>query len=424
MKKILIIFLTFFTGVYAQVEQTKSQNPYTIGPGFNIDVANYKGTTEGKTRVDVFIQVPYENLSFIKSNNTYSAGYTVILTYYTENKEEIIYESLWNEKVEVDNFRSTENKQGHNLSYRKSELTPGKYFLKCVVEDLNSKLNVVSESIANIKEFEDPVELSDIVLVAKRIKKEDGENIIPNVANVVSTGFQNLDFFYEVYSDKQKSIFIEYSIEDKNKERTYTNVVLYDISEGNNLINNVIENPSISLGDYYLFIKLSDEDDNELASVRKRISSKLVGFPEIIKDLDIAVKQMQYIASNDELNYIEDADSYSEKLTRFKEYWKAKDPSPNTVENEVLSEYYRRVAYASKNFESYYDGWRTDMGMIYITLGPPNQVDRHPFDYDSKPYEVWDYYQLNRRFVFVDQTGFGDYRLIDPDYGEWNRYRY
>jgi len=54
------------------------------------------------------------------------------------------------------------------------------------------------------------------------------------------------------------------------------------------------------------------------------------------------------------------------------------------------------------------------MGMIYILFGPPNSVDRHPFDIDSKPYEVWYYYQKDRQFMFVDETGFGDYRLMNP----------
>ena len=100
-----------------------------------------------------------------------------------------------------------------------------------------------------------------------------------------------------------------------------------------------------------------------------------------------------------------------------------KDPSPKTDVNEVLIEYYRRIAYANDHFESYYDGWRTDMGMIYVTLGPPNYVERHPFEYDSKPYEIWSYYDINREFIFVDQTGFGDYRLYQPVYGDWYRYR-
>jgi len=69
-------------------------------------------------------------------------------------------------------------------------------------------------------------------------------------------------------------------------------------------------------------------------------------------------------------------------------------------------------------------GWRSDRGMVYTILGTPNNIDRHPFEYDSKPYEVWEYYDLNRSFVFLDQTGFGDYRLITPLTGDMYRYRY
>jgi hypothetical protein len=79
-----------------------------------------------------------------------------------------------------------------------------------------------------------------------------------------------------------------------------------------------------------------------------------------------------------------------------------------------MEQYYARVEYANKHFSHFQEGWRTDMGMVYITFGPPNNVERHPFDIDSKPYEIWAYYDLNYQFVFVDQTGFGDYRLITP----------
>ncbi|MDP3581631.1 MAG: GWxTD domain-containing protein, partial [Ignavibacteria bacterium] len=64
-----------------------------------------------------------------------------------------------------------------------------------------------------------------------------------------------------------------------------------------------------------------------------------------------------------------------------------------------------------------------DMGMIYITFGPPSNVERHPLDSDAKPYEIWDYYEINRSFTFVDETGFGNYRLINPDFSRWPGYR-
>ena len=54
------------------------------------------------------------------------------------------------------------------------------------------------------------------------------------------------------------------------------------------------------------------------------------------------------------------------------------------------------------------------MGMVFIVLGMPDNIDRHPFDPDSKPYEIWQYYNLNRSFGFKDTTGFGDYRLMNP----------
>ncbi|MFC1548292.1 GWxTD domain-containing protein, partial [Candidatus Neomarinimicrobiota bacterium] len=84
--------------------------------------------------------------------------------------------------------------------------------------------------------------------------------------------------------------------------------------------------------------------------------------------------------------------------------------------NEVMDEYYRRVAYSDTHFKSYQAGWETDLGMVYIIYGPPDDIERYPFELDSKPYQIWYYYEQHWRFVFVDQNMFGDYRLITPLY--------
>ena len=60
--------------------------------------------------------------------------------------------------------------------------------------------------------------------------------------------------------------------------------------------------------------------------------------------------------------------------------------------------------------------WQLDYyQLILIKFGFPDDVERHPFDINSVPYEIWRYYTLQRIFVFVDQTGFGDYRIA-PEY--------
>ena len=114
---------------------------------------------------------------------------------------------------------------------------------------------------------------------------------------------------------------------------------------------------------------------------------------------------------------------FDTKLKMFLAFWRHRDPDAATRENQVMNEYYRRVEYANKNFKSYTDGWNTDRGMIYITLGPPDQVEREPVAMDRKPYEIWYYYNRDLKFIFQEETYFNDYRLLNPQYGEWDRYR-
>ena len=63
----------------------------------------------------------------------------------------------------------------------------------------------------------------------------------------------------------------------------------------------------------------------------------------------------------------------------------------------------------------------SDIGLVYVIFGAQSNIERHPYDMDAKPYEIWDYYDDNKQFVFVDNTGFGDYRLITPI---WDTFRF
>ena len=106
------------------------------------------------------------------------------------------------------------------------------------------------------------------------------------------------------------------------------------------------------------------------------------------------------------------------------EFWKARDRSPNTTENEIKTEYYRRLRYADVNYGVFgRDGWKSDFGMVYITYGPPSEIERHPFDRDSKPYQVWYYYERKLRFLFVDHNGYGEYELQYPYDGDIRKLR-
>ncbi len=424
MKKFgLILFLLITHTVSAQVEYSSGVNALSGGPLFYIDAADYKSNLQNKTRLDIFIQVPYSQIQFIKKDNSFNAGYNVTLTFYDNEKKNILTERIWKEKVTSKDFAETLSRSNYNLSYRSFDLNSGSYIIKCILEDADSKRTSSREFPVTIDMISDTLGLSDPMLIAEILKDSTGERIVPNISKIVTNETKNLSFYFETYSDKERDVFFEYYLENLKAKRSTKQLSPQHLTAGINTIYFTLDSTDFTLGDYILKIMLKSNDWKEMTSSEKKFYSKIQGFPNSIVDLDKAVEHMIYIGSPDEVDYIEDAETYDEKLNRFLAFWDKKKPNKQTDENPILYEYYRRIDYANKNFKGLGEGWRSDMGMIYVTFGPPNHVERHPIDPDSKPYEIWEYYDLNRSFVFLDQTGFGDYRLVNPDYSRWPGYR-
>jgi len=226
-----------------------------------------------------------------------------------------------------------------------------------------------------------------------------------------------------VYTDSSTVSNIEFHIADKNGKIIYSKFRKQTFNETKTQIYYSINDTTLNFGTYILTVILKDNDGNQISISKKPFFSRWVGLPASVQDIDEAIAQLLYIASPSDIEYMEEGKTEKEKIMRFLQYWKSKDPSPGNEENQVFEEYFNRVSFANENFSSYTKGWRSDRGMVFIILGAPNNIDRHPFEYDSKPYEVWQYYDLNKSFVFIDHSGFGDYRLSTPMYGDFYRYR-
>ncbi|RMD92816.1 MAG: GWxTD domain-containing protein, partial [Calditrichaeota bacterium] len=91
---------------------------------------------------------------------------------------------------------------------------------------------------------------------------------------------------------------------------------------------------------------------------------------------------------------------------------KSRDPSPGTEVNELMLEFYRRIAYANRKFQTQEQkGWQTDQGRIYIQYGPPDSIHRFFKAEKGQPYEIWRYNHPRKRFVFVGKKGWGIFKL-------------
>jgi len=99
----------------------------------------------------------------------------------------------------------------------------------------------------------------------------------------------------------------------------------------------------------------------------------------------------------------------SSEREKFKEeFWKKRDPDPETEENEFKIEYYNRIDYANRHFiGGGRAGYLQDRGRIYILFGPPTQILRYPGR--TPPYEVWLYGTFP--VTFVNRYSSGTYEL-------------
>ncbi|MCR4396573.1 MAG: GWxTD domain-containing protein [Candidatus Saccharicenans sp.] len=104
----------------------------------------------------------------------------------------------------------------------------------------------------------------------------------------------------------------------------------------------------------------------------------------------------------------------SERKNFMEEFWKRRDPVPETTINEFKEEYFIRINQANKLFsEGGKQGWLSDRGRIWVTLGPPDHRETYPRgqSFYGFPVEIWHYgfYQI----YFIDRFWNGNYQL-DP----------
>ncbi len=142
-------------------------------------------------------------------------------------------------------------------------------------------------------------------------------------------------------------------------------------------------------------------------------------------------------------------------------YWRDRDPTPLSAQNEERDKFYDRVRYANDHFglQGVVKGMLSDRGRIYVRFGEPDEIRqqvmpvggatvqqvareiavvdddpsavqlRKPLSIgtDERPFEVWTYIRvlesqqervqggsqrrMQRKFVFVDEQGYGNYTL-------------
>jgi GWxTD domain-containing protein len=147
-----------------------------------------------------------------------------------------------------------------------------------------------------------------------------------------------------------------------------------------------------------------------------------------IKESDLPPKYQEWLNLSAYIITPQEKDVFTKLSTDFERdifvdsFWKQRDPTPGTPENEYKDEMQKRFLYVNKEFhkDTPRPGWMTDRGRIYMILGEPKSISRFSQP-ELQPCELWSYYgdiSLGQPtffgLIFFRRHGVGEYVLYSP----------
>ncbi len=133
-------------------------------------------------------------------------------------------------------------------------------------------------------------------------------------------------------------------------------------------------------------------------------------------------RDVAYIITNEEKRVLLDLPSDADRDRFIEHFWEIRNPTPGSPDNAYRTEHYRRIEYVNQYFGhiAHTEGWRTDMGRVYITLGEPQQRQKLLGLQKVTPMEIWFYSNTNPALpaffyvIFYQRDPMDDFRLYHP----------
>jgi GWxTD domain-containing protein len=376
-------------------------------PYFTCDVA-ISLDRDAHPALAVSISLPYSSLDWIRVPHGYAAGVALSVAF-EPHRAGRIYGDAWERRVSVGEFSTTNSHAASVVEHRTLQVPPGHYNLRVTARDLNGELTSYAEQDVEVPNYANvPVGFADLELgVADSLganfepvsTREFGLNVADMAARVrlfdrrAGSWPRSYTFHYRLLDDTGREVVVG--------NRTVT------LSASAEPVVVKSEKSSLFVGSYVLEVSLVEGKSKWRVDRSFEVTES---GPPRGKDFERMLEPLSYIATPAEISALQ-ALSPDQQAKGWDDFWRPRDPTPDTPKNEAMLEFIRRVSYAERHFQGYGPGWRSDMGRIYIKLGPPDQIENHPPNTETGATEIWYYTRPNRRFIFEDREGFGRYVL-------------
>ena len=407
----MVILEISFNNAFSQ--RTKRKNAIGNINKFNL-VHFSRPVSKDSIKMTAFLEIPYNSLQFIKRNNGFYASYDASIILQDKNGKQI-FRSMWSDSISTDDYMHTQSRFRNRKHYSNVTIGKGKYVILSDLYDKDTrKKGNKKKKIDYTRQNKIPSLMEPIVIANLKGEWGFGSDKFPITGRKVTSIDKGLTVLLSGFVGDSPYL-IETNIIGNNDEK--------ELSIINNETNDGFFIHTINLDKEYLNslnLKLEIKliQSNKEKKVVKNITIYKPGLSGFVNNIENSFQQMKYILTKTERNNAKGKKG-KELEDVFLEYWKLRDPTPETYLNELMEEYYIRVNYVNDYFNmSWKAGWETDFGMIYILFGPPDEIQRSNINSSSSSvYQVWYYNRINKQFVFKDQNGFGDYRLDRPFLG-------
>jgi len=409
--KIQLAILVLFAVAFSRNLYAQNWEKELLLPRFNFEVVSFPGKSADKSKTEIYIWVRNTHLQYISNDTLYSARYQINLGVSDKRGVSILTKDQTFSVTET-KYAATIDPKVKEVQYFEFQLPPGDYTFKIRLLDLNSNRYRTQQREKKIRAFElNQLEISDVLF----LNVSSTDSMKPeNVLSSARLPIQDKVFAYlEIVSSGIRSeLKIESTI--SQKDRTDGFKFSQDIVPRNEITKILLKvnDKSMSHGQNQLYLKVTQNSQSKV--IRKDVQF-VSGGMERVTDLSIEdmIAPLMYVTDGEDWKKLNKAsDEDREKV--FKEFWDKRDPNPGSPENELYNEFYKRVESANQNFGfTRKQGWKTDRGRVFIVFGPPDRIEQtNPSRYSQGNYEIWYYEELREKFVFYDEYGFGEYRLV------------
>ncbi|HUU45813.1 MAG TPA: GWxTD domain-containing protein [Acidobacteriota bacterium] len=415
-------------------------------PTFELDFAAFRVGPDS-VRVEVYYQVSNPRLSYLrrtrKPGDTASAGTTgdaraigdsLGREYYVAayemtavlagDKDPQVATVSRRENYTLETYEETRSPTGYLLNILTMTVAPDEYELLVTLTDRVSGSSYTVRRDVELRHFRDDDWLfggpefldPEATAPGDPVFEKAGRGIVPNVQRSFTGLNDRLAFYLEIDRDRApEADRLVVDVYQRTRRKHFVDTVAVD--PGTGIVPLIYRHalPGMTTGDARLRLQVLDPDGRQVTDHLEAyfwIDWTVSAMVE--QDWEEAVDMLVHIADHGELKELREA-PVNERERLFNAFWASRDPIPDTPENEWKQEYYRRIRFANLQFTNPFKrGWRTDCGTVYIRYGEPDEIERYPFERGQKPYQIWNYYSQNRKFVFVDTRGNGDYELQYP----------